>query len=56
LETKDIKININGIDIFENKDCDVIKMNVESDSLNELNKQLSQLPHTTDTFQIINHI
>jgi 2'-5' RNA ligase len=47
-KSKDIKISINGIDIFENKDCDVIKMNVESDSLNELNKQLSQLPHTTN--------
>ena len=44
----DISLDIDGIDCFENQDFDVIKMNVKSDTLNFLNKELSKLPHTTD--------
>ena len=43
-----INLEVNGIDIFQNKDFDVIKMNVKSDTLNTLNKELSKLPHTSD--------
>jgi 2'-5' RNA ligase len=48
LKSSDLDINIEGIDCFKNKDFDVVKMNVESNKLNELNKELSKLPHTTD--------
>jgi 2'-5' RNA ligase len=43
-----ILLDIDGIDTFQNKDYDVVKMNVKSDTLNNLNKELSKLPHTTD--------
>lgn len=47
-KSSDISLDIDGIGCFENKDFDVIKMNVKSDTLNLLNKELSKLPHTTD--------
>jgi 2'-5' RNA ligase len=43
-----IILDIDGIDTFQNKDYDVVKMNVKSDVLNHLNKEMSKLPHTTD--------
>lgn len=43
-----IILDIDGIDTFQNKDYDVVKMNVKSDALNSLNKEISKLPHTTD--------
>lgn len=43
-----INITIDGIDIFENQDYDVVKLNVESEELRHLNKLCSELPHTTD--------
>ena len=43
-----IILDINGIDTFQNKDYDVVKMDVKSDVLNLLNKEISKLPHTTD--------
>lgn len=48
IKASDISLDVDGIDCFENKDFDVIKMNVKSDTLNLLNKELSKLPHTTD--------
>lgn len=44
----DISIEIDGIGFFSGKDYDVVKMNVKSDKLTELNSKLTKLPHTTD--------
>lgn len=45
----DIEIEIDGIDIFENKDFDVVKFNIKSTkSLKELNSKLSQLPNSNE--------
>lgn len=43
-----IKINIAGIGVFENADYDVVKLDVESSQLKELNKLCAELPHTTE--------
>jgi 2'-5' RNA ligase len=43
-----IILDINGIDTFQTKDYDVVKMDVKSDILNLLNREMSKLPHTTD--------
>lgn len=48
ISDKDIDIEIDGINFFENKDFDVVKMNIKSDVLHEMNRRLSGLPHTTD--------
>jgi len=45
---KDIRISVDGIGCFENPDYDVVKMNVVSPKLSDLNSKLSELPHTTD--------
>lgn len=46
---KDIDISINGIGKFDGDDkFSVVKLNVESPILQEINKELSKLPHTTD--------
>lgn len=45
--TKDINIEVNGIGIFENKDYDVVKFNVNPDgALQELHNKLSELPNS----------
>ena len=45
--TKDINIEVNGIDIFENKDYDVVKFNVNPDgALQELHDKLSEFPNS----------
>jgi len=47
--TKDINIEVNGIDIFENKDYDVVKFNVNPDgALQELHDKLSEFPNSND--------
>lgn len=38
-------IKFNGISIFKNDKFDVVKLDVESDILNKLNKQFSKLPN-----------
>ena len=44
---KEINIEVNGIDIFENKDYDVVKFNVNPDgALQELHDKLSELPNS----------
>lgn len=48
IKSDDIQINVDGIDIFENPEFDVIKMNVKSETLNALNQELRKLPHTSD--------
>ena len=39
---------ISNPSLFENKDYDVLKFDVSGYNLNEINKELSKLPHTTD--------
>ena len=56
IKPTDISIDVNGIDIFENDDFDVVKMNVRPGILNSLNKELSKLPHTTDYPEYKPHI
>jgi 2'-5' RNA ligase len=43
----DFDITVNGIDCFFNKDYDVLKMDVKSNKLNELNELCKTLPHTS---------
>jgi 2'-5' RNA ligase len=43
----DFDILVNGIDCFLNKDYDVLKMDVKSNKLNELNELSKTLPHTS---------
>lgn len=44
----DFDLRVEGIDCFYNKDYDVLKMNIFSNKLNELNKLAKRLPHTSD--------
>lgn len=48
IESSDFDINIDGIECFENKENDVVKMTVRSKKLTELNNELSKLPHTSN--------
>lgn len=44
-----LKIEVSGIDIFENKDFDVVKLNVvKTDLLQKLNGALSKLPNSNE--------
>lgn len=45
---KKIDININGISKFDNEDFSVVKLNVDSPILHDINAELSKLPHTSD--------
>ena len=45
---KPIEIKINEISIFENSDYDVVKFDVDSDDLVEINKFIKKFPHTSD--------
>ena len=47
-KSTDVDISVNGIDIFKNDDFEVVKMNVKSEFLTNMNKKLSTLPHTSD--------
>lgn len=42
------EIELNKISIFENELFDVLKFDVKSDDLHELNKDFKKLPHTSD--------
>lgn len=46
--SKDTTIEVDKIDIFENEYFDVVKMDVISEFLTNMNKKLSTLPHTSD--------
>jgi len=48
LKKNDFDLKVSGIDCFFNKDYDVLKMNILSDKLSELNKLAKRLPHTSD--------
>lgn len=41
-------ILLSNASLFENDDYDVLKLDASADWLNECNKKLSELPHTTD--------
>lgn len=47
LSKQDFDIKVDGIDCFFNQDYDVLKLNVKSSKLNELNEIAKTLPHTT---------
>jgi len=42
-----VDYKITGISIFENENFDVVKLDIESDTLNELNSRMKSLPHTS---------
>ena len=47
IKKSDFDLSIDGIGCFYNKDYDVLKMNVKSEKLNELNSLAKSLPHTS---------
>ena len=49
INEKEFDLKLVGIDCFKNKDYDVLKINVRSEKLNELNNIAKSLPHT-DTY------
>lgn len=56
LKKSEFDIKINGIDCFHNLDYDVLKMNVKSDKLMELNEVSKKLSHTSTYPCYIPHI
>lgn len=46
IKSSDIQMDVDGIDCFNNEDYDVLKMNIKSDKLNDLNKLAKSLEHT----------
>jgi len=48
------EVNLYNIDLFENDEYDVLKVNVDSDALSELNKALSDNLETHDSFPTYN--
>jgi 2'-5' RNA ligase len=47
LSRSDFDLVVNGVDCFYNKDYDVLKLNVKSNKLSELNEMAKSLPHTS---------
>ena len=43
-----LNLKIDGVGIFENKDFDVVKFNIKSDYLHQMNSMFKELPHTSD--------
>jgi 2'-5' RNA ligase len=43
-----LNLNISGVGVFENKDFDVVKFNIESEYLHEINSMFRSLPHNSD--------
>lgn len=55
--TESINIEVNGVDIFENKDYDVVKFNVNPDgALQELHDKLSEFPNSNEYSDYKPHI
>lgn len=46
IKKTDFDLILKGIDCFKNKDYDVLKLNVKSEKLNQLNNIAKTLPHT----------
>jgi len=51
-----ISLKINGIGKFDNEEYSVVKLNVDSPILHEINEELSKLPHKSDFPNYIPHI
>lgn len=47
LNSSDFDLNVEGLDCFFNPEYDVLKMNLDSNKLRQLNKLATRLPHTT---------
>lgn len=47
-DVSEIEFKLTGLTLFENKEFDVLKFDIDSDSLSELNERMTSLPHTTD--------
>jgi len=47
MKKSEFDIQIDGVDCFYNKEYDVLKLNVKSNKLNELNDLAKSLPHTS---------
>ena len=47
IKKSDFDLEVNGLDCFYSKDYDVLKMNIKSEKLNELNNLAEKLPHTS---------
>jgi hypothetical protein len=47
IKVSDFDMIVDGIDCFFNKDYDVLKLNVKSNKLNQLNELAKTLPHTS---------
>lgn len=47
LGKQEIEISLTEINLFENEEYDVVKINIESVDLHFLNKELRKLPHTS---------
>ena len=47
IKKSDFDLEVNGLDCFFNKDYDVLKMNIKSEKLDELNNLAKKLPHTS---------
>lgn len=48
IDSNKLDLKINGIGIFENKEFDVVKFNIESEYLHKVNSMFKSLPHTSD--------
>lgn len=48
IDSSKLNLKINGIGVFENKDFDVVKFNVESDYLHQVNSMFRSLPYSSD--------
>lgn len=48
IDSNKLNLEINGIGVFENKEFDVLKFNVESNYLHQINSMFRKLPHTSD--------
>lgn len=46
-DVENVDYKITGVSIFENENFDVVKLDIESDTLHELNERCKSLPHTS---------
>lgn len=48
IDSSRLNLKINGVGVFENKDFDVVKFNVESEYLHQMNSMFRALPYSSD--------
>jgi 2'-5' RNA ligase len=56
ISSEPIGVEIDGIDIFENKDFDVVKFNVKKVTFTELHDELSTIPNSNKFKDFTLHI